>query len=95
MNILGSVIIGIVYFLLYRKFLWSISLFGRETAGILFMLAIINTMVILIRKFVFHKETKLWSTKTLLNIIIGTAVSFVVFICGCVIWFIAVMHDFD
>ena len=95
MNIIGSVIIGIIYFLLYRKYLWNFSLFGSEAAGILFMLAIINTMVILIRKFVFHKETKLLSTKTLLNIIIGTAVSFVVFICGCMIVFVAAMHDFD
>ena len=95
MNIIGSVIIGIIYFLLYRKYLWSFSLFGSEAAGILFMLAIINTMVILIRKFVFHKETRLWSTKTLLNVIIGTAVSFVVLIGCCMIGFIAAMHDLD
>ena len=88
------VIIGAVYFLLYRKFLLSFSLFGSETADDLFILGASNIMTIIVMRIVgYNKDIKLWSIKTMVYIIIGTLISFAVFLCSCLIYFAIAMYD--
>ena len=94
MNVIGSVIIGAVYFLLYRKFLWSLSLFGSETTADLFILGAANIMAIILMRIIgYNKDTKQWSIKMMVYIIMGTLISFAVFLCGCLIYFAAAMYD--